>query len=324
MSDTTNWAFPEELQPRPESVRFDLKSALRSVVLLRAEIPEDAFSAQVLGTERIGHGVVIRDDGLVLTIGYLITEASSIWLTTIDGRAVEAHPLAYDQVTGFGLVLPLAKLGVPALAMGSASGATIGSGVVVIGHGGEPHSLKAQVIARREFAGYWEYVLDDAIFTAPPHPQWGGTAMVGTDGRLMGIGSLLVQESVDGETVDSNMFVPIDLLGPILEDMTRFGRPSRAPRPWLGMYTTEMGGQLVVAGLAQGGPAHQAGVRLGDLVVEVDGRRVSKLAELFRTVWDVGPAGAEIPLTVARGDQSSKVRVRSADRNDLLRKPSVH
>jgi S1-C subfamily serine protease len=324
MSDTTNWAFPEELQPRSESVGFDLKSALRSVVLLRAEIPEDAFSAQVLGTERIGHGVVIRDDGLVLTIGYLITEASTIWLTTIDGRAVEAHPLAYDQVTGFGLVLPLAKLGVPALPMGSASGAKIGTGVVVIGHGGEAHSLNARVIARREFAGYWEYVLDDAIFTAPPHPQWGGTALVGPDGSLMGIGSLLVQESVDGASIDSNMFVPIDLLGPILEDMTRFGRPSRAPRPWLGMYTTELGGQLVVAGLAQGGPAHQAGVRLGDLVVEVDGHRVSKLAELFRTVWNVGPAGAEIPLTVARGDQSSKVRVRSADRNDLLRKPSVH
>jgi S1-C subfamily serine protease len=324
MSDTTNWAFPDELQPRAEGAGFDLKAALRSVVLLRAEIPEDAFSAQVLGTERIGHGVVIRDDGLVLTIGYLITEASTVWLTTIDGRAVEAHPLAYDQVTGFGLVLPLAKLGIPALPIGSASDATIGSGVTVIGHGGEAHSLNARVIARREFAGYWEYVLDDAIFTAPPHPQWGGTAMIGADGRLMGIGSLLVQESVDGESLDSNMFVPIDLLEPILEDMMRFGRPSRTPRPWLGMYTTEMGGQLVVAGLAQGGPAHQAGVRLGDLVVEVDGRRVSKLAELFRTVWNVGPAGAEIPLTVARGDQSSRVRVRSADRNDLLRKPSVH
>ncbi len=324
MSDTTNWAFPEELQPRPESVRFDLKSALRSVVSLRAEIPEDAFSAQVLGTERIGHGVVIREDGLVLTIGYLITEASTVWLTTIDGHAVEAHPLAYDQVTGFGLVLPLGKLGVSPLPMGSSSTAEVGSGVIVIGHGGEAHSLNARVIARREFAGYWEYVLDDAIFTAPPHPQWGGTAMVGADGRLLGIGSLLVQESVDGESLDSNMFVPIDLLGPILEDMTRFGRPSRAPRPWLGMYTTEIGGQLVVAGLAQGGPAHQAGVRLGDLVLEVDGHRVSKLAELFRTVWNVGPAGAEIPLTVARGDQSSHVRVRSADRNDLLRKPSVH
>jgi S1-C subfamily serine protease len=324
MSDTTNWAFPEELQPRPENVRFDLKSALRSVVSLRAEIPEDAFSAQVLGTERIGHGVVIREDGLVLTIGYLITEASTVWLTTIDGHAIEAHPLAYDQVTGFGLVLPLGKLGVSPLPMGSSSTAAVGSEVVVIGHGGEAHSLNARVIARREFAGYWEYVLDDAIFTAPPHPQWGGTAMVGADGRLLGIGSLLVQESVDGESLDSNMFVPIDLLGPILEDMTRFGRPSRAPRPWLGMYTTEIGGQLVVAGLAQNGPAHQAGVRLGDLVLEVNGHRVSKLAELFRTVWNVGPAGAEIPLTVARGDQSSHVRVRSADRNDLLRKPSVH
>ncbi len=324
MSEPTDWAFPEELQPSASKVSFDLEGALRSVVLLRAEIPEDAFTAQVLGTERVGHGVVIREDGLVLTIGYLITEAATIWLTTIDGRAVAAHPLAYDQVTGFGLVLPLGRLGVPALPMGTSMGATVGSGVVVIGHGGEAHSLNARVIARREFAGYWEYVLDDAIFTAPPHPQWGGTAMVGANGQLMGVGSLLVQETLGEDSVDSNMFVPIDLLGPILDDMTRLGRPSRAPRPWLGMYTTEMEGQLVVAGLAQGGPAHQAGVRLGDLVMEVAGRRVTKLADLFRSVWNVGPAGREIPITLARGEHSSHVRVRSADRNDLLLKPSVH
>jgi len=324
MSEATDWAFPEELQPSRQTAGFDLEAALRSVVLLRAEVPEDAFTAQVLGTERVGNGVVIRDDGLILTIGYLITEASHVWLTTLDGSVVEGHPLAYDQVTGFGLVLPLGRVQLPALPMGSSSDATVGSDVLVIGHGGRAHSLRAQVISRREFAGYWEYVLDEAIFTAPPHPQWGGTALVGADGRLLGIGSLFVQETVEGETLDSNLFVPIDLLVPILDDMTRIGRPAGTPRPWLGMYTTEVGGQLVVAGLAQGGPAHRAGVRLGDLVLEVAGKPVSGLCDLFRSVWAIGPAGSEIPLTVSRGEKPSHVRVRSADRSELLRKPRVH
>src|SRR5712675_3250655 len=171
------WAFPVEMRPRPEEWRFDLEHALDSVVSLRAEIPEDAFTAQILGTLRAGSGVVIRDDGLVLTIGYLITEASTIWLNTNKGAAVAGHPLAYDQATGFGLVQPLGKLGAPALSRGKAASCRVGDDVVLAGHGGRKHALKAKLIARREFAGYWEYVLDEALFTAPAHPHWSGTAL---------------------------------------------------------------------------------------------------------------------------------------------------
>src|SRR6185295_6566702 len=203
-----------------------------------------------LGTERAGNGVVIRDDGLVVTIGYLITEAESIWLTTNRGVVVPGHALAYDQSTGLGLVLPLAPLGVRPLERGSATAVLANADVVVIGQGGRPHSLKAKVVAKREFAGYWEYVLDEALFTAPAHPQWGGAALVGQDGRLLGIGSLLVQESVAGKTVDGNMFVPIDLLAPILDEMLTLGRAARAPRAWLGIYAAEMDGHLVIGGLA--------------------------------------------------------------------------
>jgi S1-C subfamily serine protease len=324
MAETSNWAFPPRLQPRPEELRFDLDSALRSVVLVHAEIPEEAFTASILGTERIGHGTVIGADGLVLTIGYLITEAESIWLTTHDGTVVPGHALAYDQVTGFGLILPLGRLGVPAIERGSAATTTVGDSVIVIGHGGLEHTLDAKVIARREFAGYWEYLLDDALFTSPPHPQWGGTALVGEDGRLLGVGSLLVQETVDAETLDANMFVPIDLLEPILEDMTKQGRPARAPRPWLGMYTTPMQGNLVVGGLTQNGPAHRAGVRLGDVVLEIAGEPVADLADLFRRIWSTGPAGAEVLMTLARGKSTSRIRVTSADRDDFLTKPRRH
>ena len=324
MGDSSNWAFPPRLRPRAEDLPFDLQAALRSVVLVHTEISEDAFTATMLGTERIGHGTVIREDGLVLTIGYLITEADTIWLTTYDGAVVQGHALAYDQVTGFGLILPLGPLNVAPMARGSAATVSVDDRVVVIGHGGIEHSLAAKIIARREYAGYWEYLVEDALFTSPPHPQWGGTALVGLDGRLMGIGSMILQESVDDNTFDANMFVPIDLLEPILDDMVRLGRPARPARPWLGMYATPMEGHLVVYRLTQDGPAHRAGLRLGDVVLEVAGQPVTELGEMFRKVWSVGPAGADIPMTVARGRGTSMVHVRSADRNDFLTKPRQH
>jgi S1-C subfamily serine protease len=324
MAETTDWAFPDELQPKAEALRFDLENVLRSVVLLRAEVPEDAFTASSLGTERIGSGAVIRPDGLTLTIGYLITEAESIWMTTRDGTAVPAHALAYDYVTGFGLVSPLGRLSVPALERGSAKDTPLGAGAIVVSHGGHNHSLAAKVVEKREFAGYWEYLIDEAVFTAPAHPHWSGAALISEEGKLIGIGSLLVQEAIAGESVDANMFVPVDLLEPILDELSRTGRAARVPRPWLGMYATELQGQLVVNGLATDGPAARAGVKLGDRVLEVAGQRVGGLSDLFRKVWRLGPAGTEIPLTLARGQSRSRVQVRSTDRDALLKKPLRH
>jgi len=324
MSESADWAFPSELRPRPEDWRFDLDAALGALVLVRAEIPEDAFTAQILGTERAGNGVVIRDDGLVLTIGYLITEATSVWLTTGRGTVVAGHPLAYDQQTGFGLVLPLGKLGTPVLPRGAAAHCQVGDAVLVAGHGGREHSLKANLFAKREFAGYWEYVLDEALYATPAHPQWGGSALIGADGKLLGIGSLLVEEKEGDQVVQGNMFVPVDLLEPILDDLVLRGRAQRPPRPWLGMYTTEINGKLVVAGLANGGPAERVGLKLGDIVVEVAEQRVRGLAELFRSIWRLGPAGCEVPITIARGGAKLEVRLKSADRADFMKKPSVH
>jgi S1-C subfamily serine protease len=324
MAEKTDWVFPEELQPKAAALSFDLESVLRSVVLLRAEAPEDAFTASILGTERVGSGIVIRPDGLVLTIGYLITEAETIWLTTVDGTAVPAHALAYDYVTGFGLVAPLGRVSLPAIEFGRSGAAEVGSGAIVVSHGGRGHTLATKVVDKREFAGYWEYLIDEAIFTAPAHPHWSGAALVGMDGKLLGVGSLLVQEPIGGETIDANMFVPTDLLGPILEDLANRGRAEREPRPWLGLYATESQGQLVVGGLATDGPAARAGVKLGDRVLEVAGQRVGGLSDLFRKVWRLGPAGTEIPLTLARGQSRSRVQVRSTDRDELLKKPLRH
>src|SRR3990172_760638 len=295
MAESRNWAFSENLQPNPEDVDFDLDAGLDSVVLLRAEIPEQAFTASILGTERTGYGVVIRDDGLILTVGYLITEAASIWLTTNQGVVVAGHPLAFDQVTGFGLVLPLGRLGAPAMRRGSAATVDVGDEVIVIGQGGRGHALKASLVARREFAGYWEYLLDEALFTAPAHPQWGGAALLDANGDLIGIGSLLVQQEVNGEAIHVNMFVPIDLLNPILDAMLQTGRSPHPPHPWLGMSTQDPEGKLVVGKLSPGGPAERAGVRVGDMVLGVGALRVHGLAELFRAVWRLGAAGGGGP-----------------------------
>jgi S1-C subfamily serine protease len=326
MDPTVDWAFPEELQPRPERCAFDLTAALGAAVLVRADIPDDAYTAPVLGTERVGNGVVIRSDGreFVLTIGYLITEASSVWLRTQDGRALPGHPLACDFATGFGLVLPLGPLGVPSLECGSAVGLTVGSPVTVLGHGGVAHSLAARVIARHEFAGYWEYVLDDAIYTAPPHPLWGGTALLDARGRIVGIGSLLTQTVNDEQNFDANLFVPIDLLVPILDDLIRYGATGTAARPWLGVYLGERDGRLVVAEVLNGSPAQAAGIRPGDVLVDVADRAVTSLPEAFRAIWSRGSAGAEVAVTVQRGRSRQRIVVHSIDRATLLKQPARH
>jgi S1-C subfamily serine protease len=321
MAESTQWSFPRELQPRAADLAFDLKPALDAVVMLRANVPDDAFTASILGTERAGNGVVIRDDGLTLTIGYLITEAESVWLTTNSGATVAGHPLAYDFATGLGLVIPLGKLDAPALRRGRASVTGVDDDVFVIGHGGLTHTLKARVIAKREFAGYWEYLLDEALFTAPPHPEWSGAALLDDGGRLIGIGSLLVQEAVGENTVQGNMFVPTDVLDPVLDDLLKIGRAARPARPWLGMYTTEIASHLVVNGLAKQGPGDIAGVRLGDIVVDVAGERVTGLADFYRKVWGLGPPGTRVSLTLARDGAVTRIDVKSGDRADYLKKP---
>ena len=325
MSSFSDWKVPAIVQPKPQDYGYDLDAALMSVVGIRSIIPGDAFTAETLGTERAGNGVLIRGDGLVLTIGYLITEAESIWMHLADGRAVPGHALAYDQETGFGLVQALMRLDLPALSFGDSSAAQLGERVVVGGAGGRQRSVAAHIAAKQEFAGYWEYVIDEAIFTAPAHPNWGGTALIGHAGDLLGIGSLqLQQDRGGGNTEHLNMIVPIDLIKPIFNDLLTYGRPNRPPRPWLGLYATEIEDRIVIAGLASEGPAQQANVCTGDIVLAVAGTTVDDLAELFRKIWSLGAAGVEVPLTVYREGRTLELRVPSGDRSRFLKTPRMH
>ena len=290
--------------------------ALSAVVGLRTTVPKDRRSAQTLGTEREGHGVLIDDQGLVVTIGYLITEADTVTITDIDGRELPATIVGYDYESGFGLVRTERPIRLKPMPFGDSDSLELRSEAYVAGLGGEKATLKVKVAGRREFAGYWEYLLDNAIFTVPAYPLWGGSALIGQDGALLGIGSLLVQEALGpgAPAFPGNMYVPINRLKPIFGELVANGRLSTPPRPWLGLYTAEHMGQLVVIGISDGGPADRAGLQRGDILHALNGEVLDDVADFYRKLWASGPAGTAVTLRMERDNDSFEVTVRTGDR----------
>jgi S1-C subfamily serine protease len=314
---------PQAYQPRASDYNYDLDRVLASVVGLHSIIPSDAFSADTLGTERAGNGVLI-DDGLVLTIGYLITEAEAVWLHLGDGRVVQGHALGFDAETGFGLVQALGRVDLDPLPLGSSAATKIGERVVLGGAGGRTRSVASQIAAKQEFAGYWEYLLDEALFTHPAHPNWGGTGLISAKGELIGIGSLQLERERDSKSEHVNMIVPIDLLKPVLDDLRKFGRVNRPARPWLGMYSAEIEDKVVVVGISAKGPASRAELKAGDVILAVKGEKVTNQAEFYRKLWSLGPAGVDVPLTVYHEGVTFDVVLASIDRTKLLKAPRLH
>lgn len=323
MASLIEWKVPPAAQPRAEDYSYDLERTLTSVVGLHSIIPPDAFTAETLGVERAGNGVLI-DEGLVLTVGYLITEAETVWLHLGDGRVVQGHALGFDQETGFGLVQALGHIDLPVLGIGSSRATQIGERVVVGGAGGRTRSLSGRIAAKQEFAGYWEYLLDEAIFTYPAHPNWGGTALISSKGELIGIGSLQIEREQNGKSEHLNMTVPIDLINPVLGDLRKFGRVNKPVRPWLGLYSTEIEHKIVIVGIALKGPAARAELKTGDVVLAVAGENVTTLASFYRRVWALGNSGVEVPLTLYREGVTFEVRVNSSDRQKFLKGPRMH
>jgi S1-C subfamily serine protease len=289
---------------------------LEAVVRVHAEIPAEARTAKLLGTTRDGSGVVIDDAGLIVTIGYLITEAMGAELTTAAGKVSRAEIIGFDTESGLGLLRAADPLEVTPMPIGTANGLAERTPVIVAGHGGAEAAQPAVVVSRRPFAGYWEYLLEDAIFTAPPHPAWSGAALVTPNGKLAGIGSLIVGDA-DGE-FPGNMFVPIDRLLSVMGDLIALGRPS-ASRPWLGANLEELNGALVVRRVAPEGPAEAAGIRHGDRVVAIDGSEVHDLADLYRALWARGAAGVTVRLTVTRHGEQHEIGVSTIDRYRYLK-----
>jgi S1-C subfamily serine protease len=304
----------------PTSIE-DLVSA---VVRINAHINPDGRTVQGLGRDREGSGILIDGDGLVLTIGYLMVEAYAAEIVANNGRTVPANVVGYDQESGFGLLRTITPLKLKPMPLGKSAEIKEGDPVLVASFGGPGMVAGAYVVAKREFAGSWEYLLDEALFTAPPHPAWSGAALINRKGKLVGVGSLIVGDAGGGsDKAPENMFVPIDRLSPILGDLIATGRAIGPGRPWLGINTEEVGGRLFVSRVTPESPAERAGIKRGDVIVGVNAEQPKNLADFYRKVWAQGSAGATVALDVLQQSQVRRIDVKSMNRLDHLKLKST-
>jgi serine protease Do len=299
---------------------FTVDGVLKAVVQVVSKVPAEARTARTLGTNRDGSGVIIDSNGLVLTIGYAILEAESTEIVLSSGKRIAARAVAYDHASGFGLLRANENLTVKPVELGDSSDLAVRDPILMVSHGGRKGALPGIVVSRRPFAGSWEYMLEKAIYTAPPHPAFGGAALFSDKGRLVGIGSLIVGDALEpGHATPGNMFIPIDLLKPILGDLLEKGRVAGPHRPWLGLYPQEIHGRLFVSRIARGGPAQTAGVKEGDLVVGIAGKPVSSLIDFYRRVWKLGDAGISVPLDILQGAKVLPISIKSTARYKWLK-----
>ena len=298
-----------------------LIDAANAVVTVKMKAVANARSNATLGDERMGSGVAIAPSGLVLTIGYLILEADSVEIVTSSGRTLPATVAAYDHATGFGLLRAFGKLDVKPIRLGSSRNVDELDKVMIVAGGGEDAVSVATVVSRRAFAGYWEYLLDNAIFTAPPRIDHSGAALINKDGELVGIGSLFVMDAMTpGERLPGNMFVPTDLLKPILDEMIATGRQKAGIRPWLGMSSQEEDGRIKVLRVSEDGPAEKAGIGAGDIILTMGGVKVERLDDFYRRLWSAGAPGVDVRFKVLHGTEVRDVEVHSIDRLEFVRK----
>ena len=326
MMPSVAWTAPAQSSPpakqpskKASDGKIDTDKLFGAIVKVSAVAIANARSAATLGHERQGSGVVIGENGLVLTIGYLIVEADDVKITDARGRTLPATIVGYDHASGLGLVRSVVPLNAAPVSLGDSS--TIAEhDPVLIASSGDDGAAFAWVVSKRLFTGSWEYQLDDAIYTSPPTMNWSGAALIDRDGKLVGIGSLIVREANNGDPkVPGNMFVPIDLLKPILADLVKTGHRSGPARPWLGVAADEVQGRLLVTRVSPESPADQAGMQVGDIILGVAGDTVHTQAEFYKKVWGRGKAGDEIPLKVLQGVDVKDITVRSIDRTEYFR-----
>jgi S1-C subfamily serine protease len=295
-----------------------------SVVKLSIKALPGARTGDTLGTEREGTGIIIDASGLILTIGYLVLEADSILVIGADGSVLPAHVVGFDHATGFGLARVSQRPSVEPVELGDSAGLAELERVQVATHAGAGGSTWSYVVSRRRFVGYWEYMIDDAIFTAPARFEHSGAALLDGAGRLVGIASLWVGDALDSSVAfPGNMFVPIDLLKPLLADLAAGGR-SRTSRPWLGVYTEQVKGHVVVTRVLPESPAESAGMAAGDVILGVEASPVGDQGDFYRKLWAAGAAGSDVSLNVLHGKNIRKLIVKSVDRVEWLRPRPVY
>lgn len=325
LSHMVDPSFAKAERADPAECGFPLAEVLRAVVLLRATAPEDAFSASYLGTEREGNAILLDSDGLYLTIGYLINEAEHVLLGSDEAEVVPAQVLAYDYESGFGLLRAASTLSAAPVELGDSSTVREKDSLIAAARGGVGQAIKAEVVSTREFAGYWEYLLDEAIFTAPPHTHWSGAGLFDGAGRLVGLGSLFVQDArPEGGPSAGNMFVPINVYKEVVDDLLAHGRRPGPPRPWLGIYSVQALGRVLISSVSERGPAAAAGVEAGDVVLAVNDGDVASIAEMYRRIWQTGPAGTVVELKILRDANVVRIDVATVDRDSFMKTPRAH
>ncbi|HTP47178.1 MAG TPA: S1C family serine protease [Casimicrobiaceae bacterium] len=299
----------------------DAEKFFSAIVKVQARALPDARSAATLGGEREGSGAVISADGLIVTIGYLIIEADEVNIVDHGGRTLPAAVVGYDHASGLALLRSVVPLDASPIKLGDSAGLEESEPVLVASGGGRGDITLAYVVSRRMFTGSWEYLLERAIFTSPPSLNWSGAALIDKNGALLGIGSLILRDATGEDPhVPGNMFVPIDLLKPILPELVKSGRRSGPARPWLGVNADEVQGRLLVTRVSPDGPADQAGLHAGDIILAVGSDTVHTQAEFYRKVWGRGNAGSEIPLRVLQDSNVRELKLRSIDRAEYFRK----
>ncbi|RZL85840.1 MAG: serine protease [Variovorax sp.] len=319
-------ATPPRAESSPSAQVQALQRAGDAVVALRVTATEGATSAESLGQRRVGSGVVIGPDGLILTIGYLLLEAETIEVITQDDRTLPARQVAYDLATGFGLLQPLVPLrGIEPVPMANVAALTPGEPLLVAtGSNSGTEVGFTRLVGTRPFSGYWEYHIEAAVFTSPPVANHSGASLFNRNGELVGVGSLFVMEAAGADRMlPGNMFVPVELLGPVLAEMRSTGRTRASIRPWLGVSSSERDGHVQIVRVDRAGPALAAGLRPGDVVLAINGIEITTLEAFYKQLWTLPTPDAEVELTVQQGEESPrKVRVQAMDRMKTLRKPA--
>ena len=319
-------------QPSVRSLMDAMAKAHAAVVGIKVTAVEGARSAETLGLRRTGSGVVIGPDGLVLTIGYLMLEAQQIEIITQDNKVVPATAVAYDIATGFGLLRPLLPLrGVVPVTLGSLQNLQPGEPLMAAtgatATGQESDVSITQLVSKRAFSGTWEYHLDTALFTSPPvtagSGNHSGAPLFNQKGELVGIGSLLVMDATgENRRMPGNMFVPIDLLKPILAEMRQSGSSSQSHRPWLGLTSSDQGGRVQIVRVSADSPADDAGLEPGFVVLAVDGSEVTTLEGFYKKLWARAAPDEPVRLTIRRGDEVMTIELKPKDRMLTLKKPA--